>query len=293
MNNKEDIPFFVASLVSNAYPLNSWIPNTHLLFYKMFCSPKLTQEERTAGTDLLEGNIFDNQVSKIGYQSLLHSVLVNGKKKHFKKTLEHMQKYMDSSEINDEIVSKVIDVSSQHDFPILLGLTMKNFMEKGVKVSMENYVKFYMYLDRCKGFEKDTLRFIFAVNDTEHIQTDWEFLKPLFSRAVKYKKGKDILELFELIKSKLQLNKKNSQLPEEESKALLDKIKVNFYKGLIDLMLKNKAFVVADFVYKEYRNQVKSKNQNDTLGIKISGLKKDLDSFESYFNEMSTIQSEE
>jgi hypothetical protein len=44
--SKEDIPLFAASLVSNAYELSPWIPNTHILFYKIFCSPITNKEER-------------------------------------------------------------------------------------------------------------------------------------------------------------------------------------------------------------------------------------------------------
>ena len=107
---------------------------------------------------------------------------------------------------------------------------MLAYIEKGIKIDKEDYVRFYMYLDRCKGFEKDTLRFIFATNDTEHIQMDWAFVKPLFARAVNFKSGNDILELFEQIKNKLMLNKANSKLPKEQQTVILENIKTEFYK---------------------------------------------------------------
>ena len=84
--SKEDIPLFAVSLVSSAYELSPWIPNTHLMFYNIFCSPITNKEER-AGKEkenLLAGNLFRSSVSSIAYKSLLHSLMFTGKKKHFK-----------------------------------------------------------------------------------------------------------------------------------------------------------------------------------------------------------------
>lgn len=137
-----------------------------------------------------------------------------------------------------------------------------------------------MYLDRCKGLEKDTLRFMLAINDSEHIQMDWDFIKPFFIRALNFKKGKDILELFELIKGKMILNKKNSQLPDEEQKELLTSIQTDFYRKLINELLDRKAFTVADIIYTEYQTQIPQNDPNDLLGMKISCLKRDIQLFE-------------
>lgn len=189
MNSFEDIPFFVASFLSNAYKLNSWIPNTHLVFYQMFCSPKINKEERAKleKDDLLAGNIFNHSVSTIGYKSLLHSVLISGKKKHFKKILRHIEKHLSPKEIDDKLIESIINVAVAHNYPILLGTTIKDFLANGVRISKENYLDFCMYLDRCKGLEKDTLRFMLAINDSEHIQMDWDFIKPFFIRALNFK----------------------------------------------------------------------------------------------------------
>ena len=151
MHNKEDIPLFIASFLKNAYKLNSWIPNCHMVFYNMFCSPKINQEERKEieKSDLLGGNIFDHQLPLMGYNSLLHSVLITGKKKHFKKILEHIDKYVISEDPNKVIplVSSIISIADAHNFPILLGKTMKYYLEKGVQITKEDYIDFYMHLD--------------------------------------------------------------------------------------------------------------------------------------------------
>lgn len=285
MKRKENIPYFVASFLSNAYALNSWIPNTHLVFYNMFCSPKINKEERKSLEDknLLAGNIFNHSVSSIGYKSLLHSVLITGKKKHLKKILSHMEEHLSKDEFSDQIIAKIIDVCITHDFPILLGNTISNYMSRGVKISKQNYMNFCLYLDRCKGLERETMRFMHAVNDTEHIQMDWDFVKPFFIRALNFKKGQDILELFEIIKGKLVLNKGNDKLPFDERNEILRNIKTTFYRSLIQELLARKAFSIADIIYIDYKNQIPQIDPNDLLGVKISCLKRDMTTFEDLF----------
>lgn len=299
MKYKEDVPLFVASMISNAYELNSWIPNVHMMLYRMFCMPKTTEKLRKEadGNDLLVGNIFNNHLSITGYKSLLHSVLLTGKKKHFKKILTHMVKHLPAEQINDDVVQKTIEIAVCHEFPILLGKTMHQFVSKGVKISKENYVNFYMYLDRCKGLEKDTLRFIFDVNNSEHIQMDWDFVRPFFSRAVNFKTGLDVLEKFEQIKPKLVLNKKNLTLPKEEQDVLLNKIKSDFYRNLINMLLDKKGFAAADIIYTEYRKQMKDDDPSGLIGMKICTMKKNIEEFEVFFNSClqntANTQSEE
>ena len=290
LKNTDDVPLFVASFISNAYQLNSWIPNAHMMLYKMFWSPKINEKERKdlEKKDLLAGNLFNNHMSTIGYRSLLHSVLLTGKKKHFKKIIEHMSKHLKPEDINDELVQKTIEIAVAHDFPILLGKTIKEFIDKGVTISKDNYINFYMYLDRCKGLEKDVLRFLFAVNDTKHIQIDWSFVKPLFSRATSYKKGSEVLELFDYVKQKLLPNKKNQLLPKEEKDTLMNKIKEEFYRELIDLLLSKKGFVAANVIYNEYKKQMTDADKNGILGMKINWTKGDIDEFEKFFNENVT-----
>ena len=77
--------------------------------------------------------------------------------------------------------------------------------------------------------EKDALRFIFAVNESYHIQIDWDFIKPLFARTIRFKGSNQILQLFEQVKNKIVLNKANENLAEGKEE-LLFKLKSEFYK---------------------------------------------------------------
>ena len=60
LESVQDVQALIISLVNSSYELNSLIPNVEMLFYRMFCSPLATKEDR-AGKDhenILYGNIF-------------------------------------------------------------------------------------------------------------------------------------------------------------------------------------------------------------------------------------------
>jgi hypothetical protein len=85
-------------MVNSAYELNSLIPNVEMLFYRMFCSPLTTKEDRL-GKDkenVLYGNIFAQKqvpLTYFGYKSLLESLVLEPKKKHLKKVIAHLCEY--------------------------------------------------------------------------------------------------------------------------------------------------------------------------------------------------------
>lgn len=64
-----------------------------MLFYKIFCSPLTTKEDRKGkdgSESILFGNIFADKKISIGYsgyKSLLETLVLNPKKKHFKKVV--------------------------------------------------------------------------------------------------------------------------------------------------------------------------------------------------------------
>ena len=87
----------VVALVNSSYELNGLIPNSEKLFYKLFCSPLTTKEQRAGGKDRedpLLGNIFAQKkvsLGYFGYKSLLETIALDPKKKHLKKVIAHLQ----------------------------------------------------------------------------------------------------------------------------------------------------------------------------------------------------------
>lgn len=105
----------------------------------MFCSPLSTKQER-AGVDKdnpLAGNIFANKnasLSYFGYKSLLETLALYPKKKHFKKVLEHLLRFEDKDQVSKDIVELIIRIGIQENYPVLLGKTVKHFLENGYMV---------------------------------------------------------------------------------------------------------------------------------------------------------------
>jgi hypothetical protein len=46
LESPKDIKLLITSMVNSAFELNTLIPNIELLFYRMFCSPITTKQER-------------------------------------------------------------------------------------------------------------------------------------------------------------------------------------------------------------------------------------------------------
>ena len=72
-----------------------------MVFYKIFCSPITTKEERKLKDrdNILAGNIFANQKASLtyfGYKSILETLSLDPKKKHFKKLVAHYIEYNDA-----------------------------------------------------------------------------------------------------------------------------------------------------------------------------------------------------
>ena len=96
----------------------------------MFVSPITTKEERKKSDkdDLLVGNLFTQeglQLSSPAYRSLLETVALHPKKKHFKKVLEHMFAYEDKKNVDGKLIDLITFIGIEQKYPVLLGTTMK------------------------------------------------------------------------------------------------------------------------------------------------------------------------
>ena len=72
------------------------------MMYQVFMSPLTNKEEWKAAeknNDFLSYNLFKASVSINGYISLLKSLQHTGKKKHLKKVIAHMSKYLTKEEL--------------------------------------------------------------------------------------------------------------------------------------------------------------------------------------------------
>lgn len=98
-------------MILQRYELNNVITNVEMVLYKIFFSPLTTEEERKAGNDkenLLLGNIF--ALKKISmpiefYRSVLQTLMIKDKKKHFKKLVAYITEIEEPSNISPVLLN--------------------------------------------------------------------------------------------------------------------------------------------------------------------------------------------
>ena len=117
--------------------------------------------------------------------------------KHYKKLIQYLVLNESASELSSDLIDMVTFIGIDQKYPVLLGSTMKYFLQNEYKVKESTFQRFVMFLERCKGFEEDAKRFLFLSHDTEDIQMNYSTVSPLFQRAIKYKTPQDVLKLFE------------------------------------------------------------------------------------------------
>jgi hypothetical protein len=250
LENEGDVQALVISLINSAYELNALIPNAELLFYKMFCSPLTTKEERTGKDreDVLTGNIFAQKkvsLTYFGYKSLLETLVLDPKKKHLKKVIAHLQQFEDKALVDPLLIKLIVKICIELKYPVLLGKTMKHFMQHDYPIPLKSFQDFVLFLERCKGYEEDAKRFIFLTSETETLDFNYNIVKPIFIRNLSLKSGNEVLQLFEQIRKNIKLNRSVKGLSATEKAERLQDKKREFYDGLLKDLIKYQAYALA------------------------------------------------
>jgi hypothetical protein len=120
---------------------------------------------------------------------------------------------------------------------------MKHFMQNNYNVTKKSFQDFVLFLERCKGYEEDSKRFIFLTADTETLDFSYDLVRPIFLRNMNLKTGNEVLQLFEQIRKNIRLNKTASASPQKTE--LLNAKKREFYDGLLKDMINKKAYDLA------------------------------------------------
>ena len=130
----ENLTMLCLSIINSAYELNNAIPNIEMMFYKIFFSPITTKEMRKKLGDsdyLLDGSLFAREGINLGpmvYRSLLETIALYPKKKHYKKVTQHLIHYEDKENVTGDLMRILIQVGIDQEYPILLGQNMKYFL---------------------------------------------------------------------------------------------------------------------------------------------------------------------
>jgi len=80
---------------------------------------------------LLDGSLFAREGINLGpmvYRSLLETIALYPKKKHYKKVTQHLIHYEDKENVTGDLMRILIQVGIDQEYPILLGQNMKYFL---------------------------------------------------------------------------------------------------------------------------------------------------------------------
>lgn len=86
---------------------------------------------RKGNEELLAGNLFAKDGLNLPcavYRSLLETVALNPKKKHFKKIIEHLITYQDKEAVESSLIELITYIGIDQRYPVLMGQTMKYFL---------------------------------------------------------------------------------------------------------------------------------------------------------------------
>ena len=134
LDSNREVEKLLLSMIHQSYELNELIPNIELMLYKIFCSPLSTEEERRNGNDrenLLLGNIFADKQMQLPievYKSLLQTLMIKGKKKHFKKVVSYIMKVEPASHVTPMLIDQILKVGINNIYPITLGQRMRDMI---------------------------------------------------------------------------------------------------------------------------------------------------------------------
>ena len=134
---------------------------------------------------------------------------------------------------------------------MLLGKTIKYFLQNGYELNKDSFMEFVLFMEKCKGYEEDAKRFIFLTTETENLDFSYDLIRPIFLRHLAQKTGNEVLQLFEQIRKNMKLNKTAKGLNQQQRHDALMKKKREFYDGLLQDLLDQRAFSLAQVVYSE------------------------------------------
>lgn len=212
-------------------------------------SPQLTKAQRKMKDkqDSLAGNLFAKEgvhFDNCVYQSLLETLVLYPKKKHLRKVCDHLARYGNPNTTSPKVISLINFICTQNQLPVVLGTTFKQLIQNKFSIDRNTFKDFLQYLDKCKGFEDDSKRFVVLAAESRTIQVDYNIVRPFFLNIFESKKGQEVLKLFEQVR-------KNLKSPSSKGKDTLKDVRKDFYDGLIADLIEVKAFELAQIIFSE------------------------------------------
>jgi len=185
------------------------------------------------------------------------------------------------------LIDLIVKICISNNYPVLLGVTMKHFIQHDYPIPKKSFQHFVLYLEKCKGYEEDAKKFVFMTSETETLDFSYDLVRPLFQRNMELKSGNDVLQLFEQIRKNIKLNRTAKSLSPAEKAVKLQEKRKDFYDGLLKDLLAKKAYALAQIVYGEKMREKFEPSVGDQLiGLEIFGSQRKIEDFSELFNKL-------
>lgn len=131
------------------------------------------------------------------------------------------------------------------------------------------YLEVIQYLESVKGLENDAKKFLFMARDSNQYQFCYAFARQFMRRTIAKKGTNETLKNFELCKKNLKVN---SNIPDkviENELEFENKLKEEFYDGILSDLLEFSRFEMAKIVYGErMKEKIEFSEKTKLLGLK-------------------------
>ena len=134
------------------------------------------------------------------------------------------------------------------------------------------------------------------IPDTQNLDFTYNLVRPLFHKTFGEGSKNEILKLFEQLRKNIKLNKskETESLSPQEKHQLLQQKKRDFYDGLLQDLIKEKLFALAQVVYSEkMREKFEVTTSDNILGMRIFAAQKNLTEFTDIFNKVIIAAEQE
>lgn len=92
------------------------------------------------------------------YNSILHTLVIMPKKKHFKKLLEYIKRVEPVENVTPLLIDKLIEIGIESRYPVTVGRWVRDI--QSYPIHRSSFMKFVMFLERSKGYEEDAKKFL-------------------------------------------------------------------------------------------------------------------------------------
>ena len=143
-------------------------------------------------------------------------------------------------------------------------------IQSDYNIHQNSFVKFVMFMEKCKGYEEDAKKFLLLSTQSSHLQISYEMIRPFVIRVMKNKGGPELVKFFEQLRKNIKLNKSWDKKDVGTKSVKTKQLRKDFYDGLIYDLMENESFTLAEIVMAEKMKEKFDVTENDQIiGLNI------------------------